>query len=118
MSDSTRHLTQGPQALLLQDGLLRLTQVVIGLLQDTVNLRLIGRERDVFAQLPKKLTFAAAEIASVAARSQQNSEDLALAVQGRADQRAKSVCAHACGQANARRAQIRFIHQFSAQTTG
>ena len=43
-------LPQGAQSLLLQDGLLRLAQIVIGALQsDVVNFGLMRGQRDVFA---------------------------------------------------------------------
>ena len=64
--DAAGHLAQGAQALLLHDGLLGLAQIVVGLLQGAVELRLMGGQRDVLAQLAQKLAFAAAEAVRLA----------------------------------------------------
>ena len=62
MRDAACHLTQRPQPFLLHHRLLRLPQVVISLLQRRVKLRVMRRQRDVFAQLLDKLALTAAEM--------------------------------------------------------
>src|SRR5205823_4818319 len=66
--NAARHLAERAQALLLRHRLLRLAQVVVGALQRAVQLGLMGRERDVLAQLPQELTLGAAEGLGGAAR--------------------------------------------------
>ena len=61
MGDPSRHLSESTQAFLLHRRLLGLAQVVIGLLQRGVELRLVGGERDLLAQLPQEFAFTAAE---------------------------------------------------------
>ena len=61
VSDAARHLAERAQPLLLQDGVLALAQILIGLLQPRVQLRLVRGERDVLAELPQELAIAAAE---------------------------------------------------------
>ncbi len=57
--DAARHLSQRAQSLLLYHRLLAVTQILVGPLQRVVELRLVGRESDVLAQLPQELAIAA-----------------------------------------------------------
>lgn len=61
MGNAAGHLPQSAQTLLLHDRLLGLPQVIVCLLQRCVDLCLMPRQRNVFAQLPQELAFAAAE---------------------------------------------------------
>ena len=68
MGDSTCHLTQRAQSLLLNHDLLSLAQVVIRMLQGRVDLALVCRQRHMFAQLPEKFAVTAAEGLGLMAR--------------------------------------------------
>ena len=59
--DAARHLAERAQPLLLHHRLLRLAQVVVGPLQRVVELRLVGGQRDVLAELPQEFAVVAAE---------------------------------------------------------
>ena len=61
VGDAAGHLAEGGEAFLLHHRLLGLAQVVVCLLQRLVKLRLMRGEGDVFAELPEKFAFAAAE---------------------------------------------------------
>ena len=87
MRDAARHLAERAQALLLHDLLLRGAQVVVGLLQRGVQLRLVRGERGVLAGLAQEFALAAAEGVGGAPRGDQHAEDLALDQQRRDDQR-------------------------------
>ena len=67
--DAARHLAERAQPLLLHDLLLRVAQVVVGLLKRGVQLRLVRRERDVLAGLAQEFALAAAESVGGAARA-------------------------------------------------
>jgi hypothetical protein len=84
--DAARHLSEGPQPLLLQDSLLALTQVVVGLLQAAVERRLMGGQAHVAAQLPQKLAVAAGKTICLPACGHQQSGHLALGQQGHCHQ--------------------------------
>ena len=89
------------QAFLLHDGLLGLAQIVVGLLQGVVELRLMRGQGHVFAQLPQELAFAAAEAVGFAARGDQHAEDLAFHQQRRGhDGTQTRRCASRCGKGN------------------
>ena len=53
--DAAGHLPERAQPLLLEHGLLRAVQVFVGLLQRGVQLRLVGRQRHVIAELAQEL---------------------------------------------------------------
>ena len=59
--DAARHLAERAQPLLLHHGVLGLLQIVVGLLQRAVELRLVRGQRDVLAELPQEFAFPAAE---------------------------------------------------------
>jgi hypothetical protein len=59
--NAARHLAERAQPLLLHHGLLALAQVVVSLLQFSVQLRLLGRQCNMLAQLPQKLAIPAAK---------------------------------------------------------
>ena len=88
MRDAARHLSQRAQAFLLHHGLLALAQILVGQLQRVIQLRLVGSQRDVLAQLPQELTVATAEGLRLTARSHEDAEDSAFGAQGRGDQSA------------------------------
>jgi hypothetical protein len=90
VGDATRHLPKGAQTLLLQDRLLRLAQVFIGLLQGTVELRLVGRQGDVRAHLFQEFAFAAAEAARLAARGNEYTKHFAFDQHRRGDHGAQA----------------------------
>ena len=97
--DAAGHLAERAQAFLLHDGLLRLAQIVVGLLQGRVELRLMRGQRDVLAQLPQKFAFAAAESCPrCVPGGDQNAEDLALHQQRRGHQRAQSAARQPLGE--------------------
>ena len=68
--DAAGHLAERAQAFLLHDLLLRGAQVVVGLLQGGVQLRLVRGQRGVFHGLAQEFALAAAEgVARCAARA-------------------------------------------------
>src|SRR5689334_14812457 len=81
MGDAARHLAERAQPLLLHHRLLRLAQIVVSPLQGFVELRLVGGECDMLAQLPKKLALAAAEAPRLEARRDEDTEDPAFGLQ-------------------------------------
>jgi hypothetical protein len=81
MRYSARHLPQRAQAFLLYDDLLGLLEILIGLLQGSIKLRLVGRERNMLAELAKKLAFPAAKALLLAACRHKHAENLALNLQ-------------------------------------
>ena len=114
--DAARHLPQRPQPLLLHHHLLCLAQVVVGLLQRTVELRLMGGERHVLAQLPQELTLGAGKTVRPAPRGNQHAEDAALRPQRRHHHRSQSAAGKACRERKTRRADIGLVHQFPPHT--
>ncbi len=90
MGDATGHLAQGAQVPLLQHGLSGLAQVVIGLLQRAVELRLMRGQGDVFAQLPQELALAAAEAVGLPPRRDQDAKHVAFDEQRCRDHRAQA----------------------------
>jgi hypothetical protein len=78
VSDAAGHLAQRLQPFLLHDRLLGLTKVVIGRLEGAVQLGLVSREGDVFAQLAEELAFAADEGLGLEPGHDQHAEDLAF----------------------------------------
>ena len=81
--DAAGHLPQGAQPLLLQDGLLRLTKIVIGVLQSFVNLSLMSRQSHVLAYLAEKFTVSAAEALRFVTGGDENPKHLALHLERR-----------------------------------
>ena len=75
--DAARHLAERAQALLLQDGVLSELQIFVGLLQRSVQLRLVRRQRHVIAELAQEFALAAAECAVRAPRHHQHAEHAA-----------------------------------------
>ena len=118
MGDTAGHLAQRAQPLLLHHGLLRLAQVVISLLQSGANLRLVGRQRNVLAQLPEKLAVSAAEAIRFAARGDENSEHLAFHQQGRGYQGAQAAAREPLRKGELQLADVRLIHQLAAHAAG
>src|SRR5437899_7430292 len=78
MRNAAGHLPECAQPLLLHHGLLGLSQILIGLLKGAVELRLMGGERDMLAELPQELAFAAAEALLFPARRDKDAEHPAL----------------------------------------
>ena len=90
MSNAAGHLTQGTQALLLHDRLLRLPQIVVCLLQGCIQLGLMRGQRNVFVQLAEKVAFAAAEASRFASSGHKDTKDLAFHQERRRYQRTQT----------------------------
>src|SRR5579859_1926742 len=86
MSDAAGHLPENPEPLLLHYRLLRVAQLFVRGLQRGMELRLVGGEGYVLAQLAEELTFAAGEAIGPAPRADQDAKHLAFNLQGRDDQ--------------------------------
>ena len=78
MRDTARHLTEGPQPFLLHYRVLRLPQIVVGLLQRPVELRLMDRKRNVLAQVLEKFAVGTAESLGLPASGDEHAEDVVL----------------------------------------
>ena len=117
MGDAAGHLPERAQPLLLQDGLLRLAQIVVGVLQGDIELRLMGGQRDVLAQLPQKLAFAAAEAVRRTARGDQDAEHLAFDQQGRCHERTQPGARESLRKCELHLIVIGFVYQLSADAT-
>ena len=96
--DAAGHLPQRAQPLLLHHLLLGLAQVVVGLLQGAVELRLVRGQRGVFAGLAQEFALAAAEGVGVAARADQHAEHLALDQERRDHERAQAGARERCAE--------------------
>ena len=72
MGNSARHLSQRAQQLLLHHSLLRLAQIVVGLLQGVVDFRLMRGQGDMLTQLLQELALAAAETIRFSARADED----------------------------------------------
>ena len=88
MRDTAGHLAECAQALLLHDCVLRLPQVVVGMLERAVQLSLVRGERDVLTQLLQELAVGAGEGMSLPSRCDERSEHLVLDDQRCDDERA------------------------------
>ncbi len=83
VGDAARHLAEGPQPVALEGRLAGLAEVVVGLLEGAVQLRLEGGQGDVVGQLGEELAFALAEGRRVLAGHHQQAEDLVFGMQRR-----------------------------------
>ena len=111
------HLPERPQPLLLQHGLLRFPQFVVRLLQHRVKLRLMCRERNMFAQVSQEVAFAAGKGPALRTSGNQQAENGALGNQGRSDQRFDPCCAQLLQEAAASGiARASLIDHFTANT--
>ena len=115
--NAARHLAERAQALLLHHRLLRLAQVVVGALQRAVQLGLMGRERDVLAQLPQELTLGAAEGLGGAARRNQHPEDPLFDEQRSDHERPEARLAEALRKREADLTRVRLVDELSPEAT-
>src|SRR5271170_304744 len=113
MSDAAGHLAQGPQSLLLHNGVLRLAQVVIGLLQSSIELGLVTGQGYVFAQLPEKLALRAAEGMSRASSAHQHAKDLVLNDQRRNNHGSQVSAGQSLRKGKGDRKYIRLVDQLA-----
>ena len=89
-------------------------QVVVGLLQRAVQLRLVRGQRDVLAHLAQELAFAAAECVGRAPRADQHAEHLAFHQQRRDDQRAQAGAREPLRKRELRLRDVRLVDQLPA----
>ena len=89
MRDAAGHLAEGAQTLLLHDRVLRLPQVVVGMLERAVQLSLVRGERDVLTELLQELAVGAGEGMRLPSRRDERPEDLVLDDQRCDDERAQ-----------------------------
>jgi len=75
---------------LLHHRLLSLTQVVVGPLKSSVELGLVGRQRDMLAELPQELAFTTDKTLRLNASGYENAEDLTFDLQRRHHQRTQT----------------------------
>src|SRR5204863_9269684 len=115
--NAARHLAERAQALLLRHRLLRLAQVVVGALQRAVQLGLMGRERDVLAQLPQELTLGAAEGVGGAPRRNQHPEDPLFDEQRSDYERPEARLAEALRKREADLTRVRLVDELSPEAT-
>jgi hypothetical protein len=78
MGDAARHLADRAQPLLFEHGLLGLAQIIIGLLEAVVQLRLIRSKPDMLAELPQELAIGAEEIMLAEPRDDHYAKDVAF----------------------------------------
>jgi len=97
MSNAACHLSQRPQPFLLHHGLLGSAQIIIGLLQGPVELRLMRGQGDVLAELPKELAFPTAESLCLKTGRQDDAENLAFHLQRRGHQRPQAAAGEPSG---------------------
>jgi hypothetical protein len=71
------HLAQCAQAFVFEHGGLGALLILVSLLQRSVQLRLVGRQRDVVAELAQEFTFAAAEGLRATPRDHEHGEHAA-----------------------------------------
>ena len=90
VADAARHLAEGAQPFLLHHRMLGLLQIVIGLLQRFVELRLMRGEPDMLAELAQELHFPAAEALRHPPRHDQHGEHALLDLQRRNHQRTQA----------------------------
>jgi len=76
----------------------------------------MGRERDMLAELPQELAFAARETPLGVARRDQYAEDLALHAQGRRRHRTQAPCARVAGRERDL-IQLGLVNQISLHTS-
>ena len=119
MRDATRHLTERTQPLLLHDHLLRVAQLVVGIAQREVQLRLIARERDIFTELIEELVVAAAETVGIQARDQQHTEDSAalLDEQWNCDEGTQAATPETPREGKIGGGDVAFVDQLTTNTT-
>ena len=115
MGDAAGHLAERAQPLLLHDCALAHLQVVVGLLERVVQLRLVGGERNVIAQLPQELAFCAAERVGRVPRDHQYAKHTtALLDHQRHDyHRAQTSFREALREREANFGDVRLVHQFA-----
>ena len=115
MRDAARHLAERAQALLLHDLLLRLAQVVVGLLQGAVQLRLVRGQRGVLAGLAQELAFAAAEGVGARAARQISTPNTWLSTSsGAMTSERMPALARRCGNGNRGSRDVGLVDQVSA----
>src|SRR3569833_1035818 len=115
MRDPTGQLAQRAQPLLLPDDSLRLAQVLIGVLQRAVKLRLMSGQRDEPAQLSQKLTTAAAECTGLTPGAHYESKSLPFNNQRRKHDRAQPASGQAPRKGKRHSLQIGLIDELAAQ---
>ena len=113
MRHTAGHLAERAQALLLHGRLLALAQIVVGLLQVRVQLQLMRRQRDVFAQLPQEFAFRRTETIDLPARGDEHAEHFVFRQQRRDDQRTQAAAREAQRELKLRGSGVRLIHQLS-----
>ena len=118
MGDAARHLAEGTQPLLLEDGLLGLAELVVGLLEGSVELRLVGGERDVLAELLEKLAFAAAEGVRRGPRGQKNAEDPAFDQQRGGHERAQAGPGQPAGKGHVQPGELGLVNELAMDAAG
>ena len=74
MRDAAGHLAECAQSLLFQHGLLRALEVFVRLLQRVVQLRLVGGQGHLVAELPQEFALATAERIGRASRDHEHRE--------------------------------------------
>ncbi len=114
VGDAAGHLAERAKPFLLQDRLLALTKIIVGLLQGAVELGLVRCQRDVFAELFEELAFAAAETFFLAAGHDEDAEDLVFDEQRRRYERAQPAAGEALGKRKRDRFDIGFVNEFAA----
>ncbi len=114
MRDAARHLAERPQPLLLQDSLLRLTQIVIGRLKPCMELRLMRRQCGVVAELPQELAIGACKGALLKTCDHKDSEHVLLRDQRRDDERAQTLLRQPFGKRKRDLRNIGLVDQFPA----
>ena len=114
VSDAARHLPEHAQSLLLHDGLLCPPQIVISLFERGIDVRLARRHRYVLTQLPEKLAVAAAETIDLAARHDDNAENIAFRAQRSGNHRAQASLAKTRGKRKIHQTEVGLIDQMAA----
>src|SRR5258708_27712732 len=118
MRDTTRHLPERAQTLLLHHGLASLAQILIRGLQCAVELRLMGGQGDVLAQLSQELAFAAAETMRLAPGSDEHPENPAFHQEWRCHHRTEPYLCQPLWKGKEHLIDVRLIDQLSPDAAG
>src|SRR5438874_624439 len=116
VGDATRHLPERPQPLLLHHRLLRLTQVLVRLLQSGVEPHLTRGERQVLAQLTEELAVGARKACRLAPGCDHDAKDLVLDAQGGDHQRTQATTRETCGQGEWRCGNVGLVDELASKT--